>query len=53
MERANAKTGLPQEDELRFIDVNGRIDNSGGDLQTDNDIIEKFCYNNDPANCTI
>ncbi|HNS46441.1 MAG TPA: FISUMP domain-containing protein, partial [Bacteroidales bacterium] len=28
------------------------ISNSGGDLQIDNDILEKFCYNNDPVNCT-
>ncbi len=25
--------------------------NTGGHLQTDNDIIEKYCYDNDPANC--
>jgi uncharacterized protein (TIGR02145 family) len=25
--------------------------NSGGYLQTDNGVIEKYCYDNDPANC--
>jgi uncharacterized protein (TIGR02145 family) len=26
---------------------------TGGAVQTDNGIIEKFCYNNDTANCTV
>jgi len=26
---------------------------SGGQLQTNNDLIEKYCYNNDPAQCNI
>ena len=31
------------------LDVGTRIDGSG--QQTDNSTIEKYCYNNDPANC--
>ncbi|MBP6976818.1 MAG: hypothetical protein KBB71_00710 [Lentimicrobiaceae bacterium] len=27
--------------------------NSGGQLQTNNGYIEKYCYNNDPSNCAI
>ena len=34
------------------LDVGTMIEsNSGGFLQTDNGVIEKYCYDNDPANC--
>jgi uncharacterized protein (TIGR02145 family) len=29
------------------------LSTSGGQLQTDNGIIEKYCYNNDESNCAI
>lgn len=35
------------------LNVGTKVDANGSYImQTDNDIIEKYCYNNDPANCT-